>query len=594
MVIDIFIINSSSLSSFSKVGKMQVIHCITVCGIFNDVFPNEITNLFRLHYAVCVVTGFTGTVSTMFSLVTALVSPCVIELLAHKKEALVATLQENASVVCSHPADSVCLLQGEWDNVKKAYAIVEEFYLRAQAESVVRRMMKVEPGTDARPDFSSAPSNVIGGRIPPDQVLSLLLSPPPTDEGEQTAVGKPDDSRRSPKNSLGSLSPDMQSNIAHQQRMFAFSQSATMNGIAATAASTSDAGIGSLQQAAAETSCRSTRSHDDSPPVLSREGNVDEISEESDTSEFQGDVVIRPGGSTLGMQNCQPESTFVAHVNGPKETTMMDTSDIGRLAAAATSTTNLAHPEHVNMVSSSRRLEQPLPAAAAASTNRGQLFAGNELFGHMQQSCHHQSVPHHAQSDGAVARLPQIASLFSGVGGSSSSGALSAAAAAAAWPYAELYSAHLSAMRSICESTVKRESAVDPAGFGSDRGRPAPVSSGTGGSGYRPEDDPLAPEMRCSRCDKTYRSEARMREHARTHDAGYVAVLHACPKCGKAFTYRHNMVVHLRRFHYGWQPAKRHACRTCGMRFQKPYLLRLHERKAHLPGQMDSGVNLHR
>jgi len=69
----------------------------------------------------------------MFSLVTALVSPCVIDLLAHKKEALVATLQENASVVCSHPADSVCLLQGEWDNVKKAYAIVEEFYLRAQA-----------------------------------------------------------------------------------------------------------------------------------------------------------------------------------------------------------------------------------------------------------------------------------------------------------------------------------------------------------------------------------------------------------------------------------------------------------------------------
>ena len=530
----------------------------------------------------------------MFSLVTALVSPCVIELLAHKKEALVATLQENASVVCSHPADSVCLLQGEWDNVKKAYAIVEEFYLRAQAESVVRRMMKMEPGTDARPDFSSAAPNVIGGRIPPDQVLSLLLSPPPTDEGEQLAVGKPDDSRRSPKNSLGSLSPDMRSSVAHQQRMFTFSQSATVNGITTTAASTSDVGVGDVQRSIAGTSCRSTRSHDDSPPVLSREGNVDEISDESDTSESQGgETLIRPSGSTLGLQDCQPESTFMAHVNGPKEPTEMDTNDIGRSGTAPTSTTNLAHPEHVNMVSSSRRLEHHLPAAAAA-TNRSQLFAGNELFGHMQQPCHHQAVPHHAQSDGAVARLPQIASLFSGVGGGSGSGALSAAAAAAAWPYAELYSAHLSAMRSICESTVKRESAVDPTGYNSDRGRAAPISSGASGSGYRPEDDPLAPEMRCSRCDKTYRSEARMREHARTHDAGYVAVLHACPKCGKAFTYRHNMVVHLRRFHYGWQPAKRHACRTCGMRFQKPYLLRLHERKAHLPAQIDSGVGIHR
>jgi len=534
----------------------------------------------------------------MFSLVTALVSPCVIELIAHKKEALVATLQENASVVCSHPADSVCLLQGEWENVKKAYAIVEEFYHRAQAESVVRRMMKVEPGTDARSDFSSAPSNVIGGRIPPDQVLSLLLSPPPTDEGEQSAVGKPDDSRHSPKNSFGSLSPDMQSNVAHQQRMFTFTQSATMNGIAATATTTtsSDVSVSDLQRSAVATSCRSTRSHDDSPPVLSREGNVDEISDESNTSDSQSDVAVHLGGSTLQLQLNQAESTFMAHVNGPREIAAIDMNDISRPSAESSlSTSNLTHPEHVNMVSSSRRLEHPLPSAAAA-LSRNQFLPSSEFFGHAQHSSHHQAVPHHAESDGAVARLPQIASLFSGVGGGSSSGALSAAAAAAAWPYAELYSAHLSAMRSICESTVKRESAVDPAGYNADRGRAVPMSSGASGgvSGYRPEDDPLAPEMRCSRCDKTYRSEARMREHARTHDAGYVAVLHACPKCGKAFTYRHNMVVHLRRFHYGWQPAKRHACRTCGMRFQKPYLLRLHERKAHLPTPVDSAVALHR
>lgn len=527
----------------------------------------------------------------MFSLVTALVSPCVIELLAHKKEALVASLQENASVVCSHPADSVCLLQGEWDNVKKAYAIVEEFYLRAQAESVVRRMMKLEPGSDARSDFSSGPTNVIGGRIPPDQVLSMLLSPPPTDEGEQSGVGKPsnDSSRHSPKQS-GSLSPDTQSSVAHQQRMYAFSQWSAVNGVATTAASTSS----ELQRSAAGLLCRS---HDDSPPILSREGNVDEISDESDTSESQHEVVVvRPGtGGTVGLQRqCQAESTVVSHVNGPREApTSADTDDAARSATAAGSTANFPpHPDHVNLVSSSRRLDHGHPASAAGGPGRGQLFAGggSEFFG--GQSCHHAAVP---ESDGAVARLPQIASLFSGVGSSSGGGALSAAAAAAAWPYAELYSAHLSAMRSICESTVKRESgAVDPAAYNPDRGRTTAMTAGPVGGGYRLEDDPLAPEMRCSRCDKTYRSEARMREHARTHDAGYVAVLHACPKCGKAFTYRHNMVVHLRRFHYGWQPAKRHACRTCGMRFQKPYLLRLHERKAHVPSQLDSGVALHR
>jgi len=527
----------------------------------------------------------------MFSLVTALVSPCVIDLLAHKKEALVATLQENASVVCSHPADSVCLLQGEWDNVKKAYAIVEEFYLRAQAESVVRKVMKSEPGNDSRPDFSTAPSNVIGGRIPPDQVLSLLLSPPPTDEGEQPAAGKPDESRNSPKNSLDSLSSDIQSSVAHQQRMFAFAQSATMNGIVATAPTSSGVGIADHQRSTGRTSCRSTRSQDDSPPVLSREGNVDEISDESDTSESQADVVIRPGGSVAGYQPCPSESTFVARVNGPKDMAPVDVNSVARVDMPPTSAANFSHSEHIGM-SSSRRLEHPLLSPPTAN-NRGQVFPSGEFFGHLQQPCRHQVMPSHkGESDGPVARLPQIASLFSGVSGGSSGGALSAAAAAAAWPYAELYSAHLSAMRSICESTVKRESAVDPAGYNSDRGRVAPVSSAD--ANYRLEDDPLAPEMRCSRCDKTYRSEARMREHARTHDAGYVAVLHACPKCGKAFTYRHNMVVHLRRFHYGWQPAKRHACRTCGMRFQKPYLLRLHERKAHLPTPLDSGVALHR
>ena len=104
----------------------------------------------------------------------------------------------------------------------------------------------MEPGNDSRPEFSSTSANVIGGRIPPDQVLSLLLSPPPTDEGEQSGVGKPDDARHSPKHSHGSLSPDTQSSIAH--RMFTFSQSATLNGITTTVASNSNEAVGCPQR----------------------------------------------------------------------------------------------------------------------------------------------------------------------------------------------------------------------------------------------------------------------------------------------------------------------------------------------------------
>lgn len=149
-----------------------------------------------------------------------------------------------------------------------------------------------------------------------------------------------------------------------------------------------------------------------------------------------------------------------------------------------------------------------------------------------------------------------------------------------AWQYADLYSMHLSALQTM---HIKQEPA---SGVGGGDLAPAPNGSDEedfkNDLGYRFDDDAPLQEMRCTRCSKTYRSEARMKEHVRTHDKDYVPVLHSCPKCSKSFTYRHNMVVHLRRFHYGWQPAKRHMCRVCGIRFQKPYLLRLHEHKAHV------------
>jgi Zinc finger, C2H2 type len=491
----------------------------------------------------------------MFSLVTALVSPCVIESVAHKKEVLIAALQENAGVICSHPADSVCLLQGDWDNVKKAYAIIEEFYLRTQAESVVRRMLKNEPATDAvQTDFvTAAPRGLVCGRIPPDQVLSLLLSPPPTDEGESAAsklVG-----HRSPPDSSKSSNSDMLVALARQCR--ALTATSNVNGILPHFDGTNGeiaSKVGAVNR-------------DDSPPVLSREENIDDISTSSDASEPQdidlyasglsvvtGPDVVASTSSTSGasgvLRDCsgKPDGSgqVVSELNGSE---LQYTKDTGHSAMSASP----QHRQHTSSVS---------------TDHDGRPFS-NQL--------HHRETPQppqqHFNNSACESRLPQFSSVFSTNVNGGASGTLSS------WPYAEFYSAHLSAMRSICEATVKRESSIDASEFTVSRNS---VS-------YQQDDDPLASELRCSRCGKTYRSEARMREHARTHDAGYVAVLHTCPKCGKAFTYRHNMVVHLRRFHYGWQPAKRHACRTCGMRFQKPYLLRLHERKAHMAGPVDSG-----
>lgn len=495
----------------------------------------------------------------MFSLVTALVSPCVIESVAHKKEVLLSALQENAGVICSHPADSVCLLQGDWDNVKKAYAIIEEFYLRTQAESVVRRMLKNEPGIEsAQGDLSTMPPRgLVCGRIPPDQVLSLLLSPPPTDDGEQsTSAASKFGGHRSPPDSSKSNNSDMLVALARQCR--ALTTTSTVNGMLPQLDGTN----GDINKVGA---CN----RDDSPPVLSREENIDNISTASDNSEPQDIDLYTSGVSATSGSDMHASASSAAGSNGmPRDGSSKFDTNGQILTELNGSLTHYARDSAHSMLPTSPQLRVHTSSSSSLAEHDGHSFSNNQS-GHRENTPAHQQ---HYNTSSNESRLPQFSSVFSNNVSSGTGGALSS------WPYAEFYSAHLSAMRSICEATVKRESNADAGEFTVSRNS---VS-------YQQDEDPLASELRCSRCGKTYRSEARMREHARTHDAGYVAVLHTCPKCGKAFTYRHNMVVHLRRFHYGWQPAKRHACRTCGMRFQKPYLLRLHERKAHLAGPVDS------
>ena len=66
-------------------------------------------------------------IMTMFSVMTALLSPRVLETLESRKEVLFSTLQERAGVLCVQPSNGICLLQGEWECMKKAYVVLEEF-----------------------------------------------------------------------------------------------------------------------------------------------------------------------------------------------------------------------------------------------------------------------------------------------------------------------------------------------------------------------------------------------------------------------------------------------------------------------------------
>ena len=78
----------------------------------------------------------------MFSLMTALLSPKVMETLESRKELLFQTLTERAGVLCMQPSSGICLLQGEWECMKKAHLVLEELCLQVQAQDRVQALMQ--------------------------------------------------------------------------------------------------------------------------------------------------------------------------------------------------------------------------------------------------------------------------------------------------------------------------------------------------------------------------------------------------------------------------------------------------------------------
>jgi len=78
----------------------------------------------------------------MFSLMTALLSPKVMETVESHKELLFQTLTERAGVLCIQPSNGICLLQGEWECMKKAHLVLEELCLQVQAQDRVQALMQ--------------------------------------------------------------------------------------------------------------------------------------------------------------------------------------------------------------------------------------------------------------------------------------------------------------------------------------------------------------------------------------------------------------------------------------------------------------------
>ncbi|ELU01727.1 hypothetical protein CAPTEDRAFT_200909 [Capitella teleta] len=409
----------------------------------------------------------------MFSLVTALVSPHVIDVLQAKKDTLVSTLQDNAHVLCLQPSSHVCMLQGEWENVKKAYAILEELYFRVQAERAVGERLKGEP-----PRFWP-PFNEDGERPKRHHVYVYPQSAATREEEDKREEEDEEPEEEEPERQP----PVMDAYHYREQNADAISLSSDNNDGVQRDANSSDA-----------------------PPTL---------------------VPVRPSQAPTDLEVISDDS------REPTE---------GRYSP-------LGSPKPPGMVN--------IPGCASELSKLTQSYLSN-------LSSLPQLSPQTKEALSPVP-LPPASFLLQGQQGPSGS------TTPGFFNYSALYSHHLSALQGMKSEPENTESNSESQSQG--------VEMKQEPNNYENRE---LPELKCSHCDKTYRSEARMKEHVKTHDKNYIPVFHSCPKCGKSFTYRHNMIVHLRRFHFGWQPAKRHVCRLCGMRFQKPYMLRDHEQRAHL------------
>ncbi|XP_059905444.1 zinc finger protein 34-like isoform X1 [Gadus macrocephalus] len=82
----------------------------------------------------------------------------------------------------------------------------------------------------------------------------------------------------------------------------------------------------------------------------------------------------------------------------------------------------------------------------------------------------------------------------------------------------------------------------------------------------------------CERCPRRLVSEGGLQRHLQAHRRGEEPIV--CPQCGKTFTHRSSLAVHLRR-HSGARPF---ACSVCGKAFKEKGVLKTHLR-VHSPDQ---------
>ena len=566
----------------------------------------------------------------MFSVMTALLSPRVLETLAPRREALFATLQERAGVLCVQPSSGVCLLQGEWEAMKRAHGVLEEFCLQVQTQNTMHALFRARHHAynhDGQSNYHKLAEEAIRGFAGPGSpphndgesgidsthsdnhdindssyyqggVVTNHNGPEPgaTENGEKSFDSPPvlerealmehnghDQEKMDEDNKAGSPKDTQEGSAGGEDKVVSPSDL----GSSATPGEEEGEEDGQLRIALSE------EEHDDGEQAENL--SMRRKSQDTDASSHS------PYSPGAAAPDKPPGLRFGAY--GPEMK-----PDPGQLRAMAQFYAMQQNVLNYGYLAAETRKLIEARLAAGEQSLMGRLPHPGLAFppGHPAlQGDKDRPSPYnlgsppllHPNNNNKLERPPEgdldamkenQSQLYSKANGDDK--LHSPPKPYPDWPpplksYVGPYvvpsqSSQPGPNPYECPACLATFSTRD--GVQEHMLQAHAVGPGLAAENKSPVPPPqLSPSAVsdaycCPVCGKFYKSGQRLREHVLLHDKNYQRPQYPCPACGKTFTYRHNMKVHFQKIHKGKQPIKRHECNICGQKFHKPVYLRHH------------------
>ena len=536
----------------------------------------------------------------MFSVLTALLSPQVMKTLDSHKELLFQTLRERAGVLCVQPSDGMCFLQGEWEGIKKAYMVLEEFCLQVQAQSTVQALLHTDDKPDGEGTTRETPPGS-KGEVYPDSTRTINFTKKSYSNGDKDdmdseseqglSIAIPDDDDDDDDFDQSDMTPDQSDPtiVVHPLPDFrtATLTSSSNNNNKHAVSHSSGSSTSSNKHAVDNTSVSDSSCMSDRMSESMSMSRMSLCVKEEEQAQAMLDEVAADAGLSEAEIGISRSSIFPAKFNKNRF-----------LPAAQLHKSFL--PEGSGEYLQDQSKLAPIDSLSIVHSQSELVHDIKPSDDELHSPIHPKSAPPDVYKSDGVSNWPfpypnALNFLRPNIQKPDVPASKPLVVSPVLSPDDSLMNATLSVDPSLvsdgspipnwcpfCSRLLENEDIFEKHMMQS-HGQHIVYNCKLCGSTLSSRSE-FQQHMRnhtndmhaCPVCGKSYKSGQRLREHILLHDKNYVRPRYPCPVCYKTFTYRHNMQVHLMKLHRGKQPPKRHECHLCGQKFLKPVYLRTH------------------